>query len=58
MMHGCSLAWPLAGPVQTGSVSNQFQFRPVPVQTGSGSYGLRFPVQVPVHGFPGINKFR
>ena len=34
---GWPLAWPLARPVQTGSGSNQFQFRPVLVQTGSGS---------------------
>ena len=34
---GWPLAWPLAGLVQTSSSSNQFQFRPVPAQTGSGS---------------------
>ena len=31
------LAWPLAGPVQISSGSNQFGFRSVPVQTSSGS---------------------
>ena len=34
---GWILAWPLAGPVQTGSGSNEFRFRPVPVQTSSSS---------------------
>ena len=35
--------------------SDRFWFIPVPVHTGSGSYGLRFPVQVPVHGLPAYN---
>ena len=39
---------------KTGSGSDRFRFIPVPVHTGSGSYGLRFPGQVPVHGFPEI----
>ena len=32
---GWPLAWPLAGLVQTSSGSNQFQFKPVLVQTSS-----------------------
>ena len=30
------------------------RFLPIPVHTGSGSYGLRFLVPVPVQGFPVI----
>ena len=43
--------------MRTSSGSYRFQFILVPVHTGSGSYGSRFPVQVPIHGFPAERGF-